>query len=184
MFTIAFTGHRPNKLWGYDEDKIEYDILFKLIKNKIIDIIKENKEKREFLLINGMALGADQLVCAASIVVRSQVKEEMKEENKTVYIEAAVPCLNQEKKWPPETQKYYRALLGQVDKITYVWAGEYNSTCMQKRNEYMVDKADVVIAVWDGTRGGTYNCVEYAQLKHKNIIYINPRDIGPEQGSD
>lgn len=29
---------------------------------------------------------------------------------------------------------------------------------MQKRNEYMVDLADKVVAVWDGSKGGTDNC--------------------------
>jgi len=35
----------------------------------------------------------------------------------------------------------------------------------QKRNEFMVDNATHVLAYWDGTRGGTYNCVKYAEKK-------------------
>lgn len=38
----------------------------------------------------------------------------------------------------------------------------------------MVDLADMVIAVWDGSKGGTGNCVQYAQKKGKEFIRINP----------
>ena len=41
----------------------------------------------------------------------------------------------------------------------------------------MVDNADKVIAVWDGSKGGTYNCVKYAEKQNKEIIVINPNDI-------
>lgn len=45
---------------------------------------------------------------------------------------------------------------------------------MQKRNEYMVDLADRVIAVWDGSKGGTATCVKYAEKVGKEIIRIEP----------
>jgi uncharacterized phage-like protein YoqJ len=46
---------------------------------------------------------------------------------------------------------------------------------MQIRNEWMVDRADQVIAIWDGTSGGTANCVEYATKMNKPILRIDPR---------
>lgn len=48
---------------------------------------------------------------------------------------------------------------------------------MQKRNEYMTDNSDIVIAVWDGSKGGTANCVRYAKKLNKEIIVINPKEI-------
>jgi uncharacterized phage-like protein YoqJ len=47
----------------------------------------------------------------------------------------------------------------------------------QKRNEWMVDNADVVMAYWSGsTSGGTYNCVQYAKKVGKPLanIYFDP----------
>ena len=41
----------------------------------------------------------------------------------------------------------------------------------------MVDNSDIIIAVWDGTKGGTYNCVQYAKKKNKEIIQINPKEF-------
>ena len=48
---------------------------------------------------------------------------------------------------------------------------------MQKRNVYMVDHSDYVVAVWDGTRSGTGNTVEYAKTKGKGIIRIDPSTL-------
>jgi uncharacterized phage-like protein YoqJ len=45
-----------------------------------------------------------------------------------------------------------------------------------KRNEYMVDHADDVLAVWDGSRsGGTAACVRYAQRSQKVIHRVDPK---------
>jgi uncharacterized phage-like protein YoqJ len=49
---------------------------------------------------------------------------------------------------------------------------------MQVRNEYMVDHADVVIAIWNGNQhGGTFNAVSYARQKHKPVIRIDPNTL-------
>ena len=44
----------------------------------------------------------------------------------------------------------------------------------QKRNEFMIDNADYVIAVWDGSVGGTHNAVKYAERTGKRVWRINP----------
>jgi uncharacterized phage-like protein YoqJ len=44
----------------------------------------------------------------------------------------------------------------------------------QKRNEFMVDNADTVLAIWDGSSGGTANCVQYAIKKDKRVLHYNP----------
>jgi uncharacterized phage-like protein YoqJ len=49
---------------------------------------------------------------------------------------------------------------------------------MQDRNIWMVDHCDALIAVWDGTSGGTANCVRYAQKVGKPIVFIDPYDLG------
>ena len=177
MATICFTGHRPNKLWGYDEDKREYDLLFKVLLNKIEEAIQEYPMDKEFTLISGMAIGVDQLACAASFIIRSR----MAKEGKKVTVEAAIPCRGQECKWPRKIQEKYFAMLEEVDKETYVHDGPYTFSCMNERNEYMVDHADTVIAIWDGSSGGTGNCVRYAQSQHKRIIIVDPRDIAPTE---
>lgn len=68
----------------------------------------------------------------------------------------------------------YKDILSKADTVKLVSDEEYKPWLMQKRNEYMVDLADVVIAVWDGSNSGTGNCVKYAQKCGKEIIQIAP----------
>lgn len=45
---------------------------------------------------------------------------------------------------------------------------------MLKRNRYMVDKSDIVIAVFYGIeKGGTWHTINYAQKNKKLIEFIN-----------
>lgn len=152
----AFTGHRPNKLpGGYDIRSPKYDP----IKNEIRRVLKElNPEKA----ISGMALGIDQI--AAGICVEVGIP----------FI-AAVPFEGQENAWPLSSQGDYRFLLLMAKEKVIVCEGGYAAWKMQKRNEWMVDNCDVLIACWDGTSGGTGNCVRYAEQVEKKIIRIDPR---------
>jgi uncharacterized phage-like protein YoqJ len=43
---------------------------------------------------------------------------------------------------------------------------------MQVRNEWMVNHANILLALWDGSTGGTYNCIQYA-MKKNHIEIIN-----------
>ena len=46
-----------------------------------------------------------------------------------------------------------------------------------KRNDEMVSRADVVIALWDGrTTGGTYYTVQEARRQHKPVTVLKPEE--------
>ena len=66
--------------------------------------------------------------------------------------------------------------LQSVDKETMLQR-EYTPDCMDKRNRYMVDHADYILAVWNGCPSGTGNTVRYAHKKGKSIIVINPASL-------
>jgi len=58
--------------------------------------------------------------------------------------------------------------------IFSVLQSHYSSDCMDKRNRYMVDHADFIIAVWDGRPSGTGKTVTYARGRNgKSIIVID-----------
>jgi uncharacterized phage-like protein YoqJ len=40
----------------------------------------------------------------------------------------------------------------------------------QHRNEFMVDASDLMVAFFDGSPGGTANCVRYAKAKGRQVI--------------
>lgn len=162
MTKIAITGHRPNKLWGYSLNHYKY----KLLSDRIIEVFNENDGTHA---ISGVALGVDTVYALAIL--------DLKKYREDVTLECAVPCLNHSSKWFGESIKMYNDILEMSDKVTLVSNIEYNHSVMQKRNEYMVDECDVLIAVWDGTSGGSANCVRYAERMGKRIIIINPDSI-------
>ena len=99
---------------------------------------------------------------------------ELKKERYDIKLHCAIPCKNHSCKWIKKSVDLYNEILSKADVVKPVSEEEYKPWLMQKRNEYMVDLADKVIAVWDGSKGGTGNCVRYAEKCGKEIIRIMP----------
>jgi uncharacterized phage-like protein YoqJ len=152
---IAFTGHRPNKLGGYKLPNPTYIHICQQIEKHLIELKPEK-------IISGMALGIDQW--AANIAVKLNIP-----------FVAAIPFEGQEKAWPASSQKTYFNLLKKAAEKVIVCEGGYAAYKMQIRNQWMCDKCDILIGVWDGSPGGTGNCIDYAKSINREIIYINPK---------
>jgi hypothetical protein len=46
---------------------------------------------------------------------------------------------------------------------------------LQRRNEWMVNNGEVGIGVYiSGNRGGTHNCLQYANKQNKPVLVLNP----------
>jgi uncharacterized phage-like protein YoqJ len=88
---------------------------------------------------------------------------------------AAVPVIGQEHMWPPDAQTAYTQLLAKAVGVIVVSAGPYAPWKMQRRNTWMVDQCDCLLAVWDGSDGGTANCVRYAERIGRPLVRINPK---------
>lgn len=173
----CFTGHRPNKLpGGYDYTSEKNLILANEIENQIIELY--NIGVRHFIC--GGALGVDQI--AFNVLTKLRDKE-----NFNITIEIAIPFDGFESQWPFESKALFYKQLVFADKITAVDTnshykttapvGKYHPEKMEKRNHYMVDHSQYIIAVFDGSKSGTYNCINYARLKNRTIKIINPRTI-------
>jgi uncharacterized phage-like protein YoqJ len=153
---IAITGHRPNKL-GNDYDLISGLIM--RIRNRLHEIVNEQKPT---FMISGMALGIDTLWAELAIEL-------------DIPLIAAVPFEGQEVVWPNKSKARYRTIIESAHKVINVSNQiGYKPEYMQLRNKWMVDNCDILIAVWDGSSGGTCNCIQYAKDK-KKIIYIDPK---------
>lgn len=162
--TVCFTGHRPQKLNGFNPlDNID---MLKELKNIIIDHI-ENKGVDTF--ISGMALGVD--MWSARIVLG------LKDKYPHIKLVCAIPCENQWSKWKYESTQEWNNIVTKADKVHYVSTETFTAWCMQDRNKWMVDHSDYVIAVWDGSKGGTENCVKYAIKQEKEILQLNPKTL-------
>ena len=93
-----------------------------------------------------------------------------------------IPCAEQEAMWPREAKNRYYQMLEVASEIVEVGTKPYTEDkfCMQRRNMEMVDCADIVIAVWDGSDGGTKNAVDYAEESGVKTIFIDPNDFEAE----
>jgi uncharacterized phage-like protein YoqJ len=126
---------------------------------KTLDEIRPN------IAYSGMALGADQDF--AEIVLEMGIP-----------MVAVLAFKGQENKWPEEAQFHYWRLVHQAKHVITVCEPGYAAWKLQRRNERLVDETDggTVIAVWDGSTGGTANCVQYAAACQNRIIRLNPKD--------
>lgn len=176
LYKVAFTGHRPNKIGGYDAASPLRIKVRAAIKDALQRAIAKFSDK-EIVVISGGALGVD--TDAASVAKELGLR-----------FMVAAPCRNQDSKWPSESKKRYSNMCRAADPalaktlamngetveggVVYIHDGLYNGRCMQDRNVWMVDHADAVVAIWDGSSGGTANCVGYARNQRKPMVHIDP----------
>lgn len=163
--TACVTGHRPDRLGGFNGWRAEK--CQKENRDKLIQVVYQATTAGYDTFITGMALGIDQLFAEAVLYVKENVNHDIK-------LIAAIPFPSQHKKWPLHAQRKYLDLLAKVDEVIYCNEDPYSAWKMQKRNEWMVDKSLTVIGVWNGGKGGTYNCIEYARKTNKPTLLINP----------
>src|SRR3546814_455543 len=152
IMIIAATGHRPQRLGVYDKDT-----MMRLRRGAAHYIGKKQPTKG----VSGMALGWDTAWALALI-------------DQGIPLIAAVPFEGQESRWPKEDQERHRFIVRQAAAVVVVCPGGYAAWKLQKRNEWMVDHADEMVALWDGSRSGTGNCVAYANASGKPVVNLWP----------
>lgn len=165
----AFTGHRPAKYPFMADKKAEKYISLKTVLKK--EIIKKISGGTGTFL-TGMALGTDML--AAETVL------ELKEEYPSLKLTAVVPCEDQCRWWKEKDVSEYERILSLCDE-KIVLSSRYTPYCMHVRNKYLVDHADSMIAVWDGSPGGTGGTVALARKKGVPVTLIDPVTLGVEE---
>lgn len=153
---VAATGHRPNKIGGFEFSNPKRVWIRDRIRDQLVSL-KPNT------CISGMALGIDQDFAFISIEMG-------------IPFIAAIPFEGQESKWPLPSQRFFNELLALASRIEIVSPGGYAAWKMQVRNEFLVDECNVLLAIWDGSKGGTYNCIQYATKVNREIRRINPND--------
>lgn len=145
---LCGTGHRPPKLGGYGPD----------VYSRLVDLadrwLDHGTDVTE--VISGGALGWDQALAEAAL------------RNKLPLV-MALPFPGFEDRWPAASKTHLHSLMHRASKVVFVCDPGYAGRKMQERNEWMVDRADVVLALWDGSTGGTGNCVRYANKVGKPV---------------
>jgi len=162
----AFSGPHPQSLPFIcsDEDP-SYDNLMQRLIKSVVELCAHGV--REYYC--GMALGID-LLCGEIVV-------SLKDSYPDIKLHAIIPFRGQENGWNDEDKERYTNLLKQCDS-ELCQHEEHKNEYYLERNCYMVDNADILLAVCDPNnipmRSGTGATVRYAKSKNKHIIFVPP----------
>ncbi len=163
--TCCFSGHRPKSLpWGFDEQDERCVKMKGKLKEEIIKAIKSGYDT----FLCGMALGFDMIV--AEMIL------ELKENDSFKHIKliGALPCKNQERLWKEGEKFRYHNLLAKLDGTRCIYDNYVGAKCMLERNKFMVNNSSLLIALFNGTSGGTEKTIRYAQKQGIDIVLIVP----------
>ncbi len=148
----CFTGHRIIAKQFRETLPIRLELqIRRLIEEGIVDFI------------SGGALGFDTL--AAETVLR------LREEFPQIRLILALPCRDQDKAWSTADQLRYQSICQKADH-SYYTADRYSSTCMMRRNRFMVDNSSSCIFYLTNQRSGTYKTVSYAMEQNRKLYNI------------
>lgn len=166
MFSCSFTGHRPEKMIGRNANPGAEE--------KIKDALRENivtlAERGVRSFYTGMARGTD--MWAAEIVLK------LREKYSDIRLTAVVPFTEQADEWPETEKNKYHEILESCSETVVI--GEYGQKdVFKKRNQYLVDHSDYVIAVYNPRliRSGTGQTVRMAEKAKREIIQIDPKGV-------
>lgn len=167
MDACAITGHRPTRFkFGYKENMTGCKRLKKRLRDQFVLLYQQGV--RRFWV--GGALGVD--MWAGEILLRLKERPGFEE----IELNIALPGEGHDIDWDERSKRRMDFLVRHCSRLAVV-GSELSSEDYRTRNEYMVDHADVLVAVYDNDRAirsGTGMTVNYAKKRKRPIILIHP----------
>lgn len=182
---VCFTGHRPDRLGGRNETSPR----IVAIKSELTRVVRELHAEGFRRFISGMAEGVDTWAAEAVISLREDLQD--------IRLIGAVPHITQVDRWDLDSRDRWESILRAADQVWVTMGGEKRRDAedviaeerrrirerdldknvyplYMQRNRWMVDRAAVVVAVWDGSASGTGSCVQYARERNRKVIRVDP----------
>ncbi len=150
VFTVAFAGHRYIERFSFVEAQLE----------KIIANLISSKSYIDFLV--GRDGDFDQIVSSAVLRMKRRIFHANSSLIWVMPYETA-----QYRDHLDDFEEYYDEI-----ELCPVSENAYFKGAIQKRNRYMVDRADLLICYVERKSGGAYQTLKYAQKAGKQIINI------------
>lgn len=147
-YDLAFTGHRPDKLGGYNPET--RDRLHNFAVWWLTEFVARNPQLEPHLIV-GMAQGWDMAVARAGDLLG-------------IPFSAYLPGSPDEQcgRWPAPARLTYKRLLDRAADVYQTLAPGSYLVRLQRRNKIMVDNCQTLVTLWNGSSGGTQHCRDYA----------------------
>ena len=152
--SCCFTGHRPAKLHGTEAS------IRKQLHKEIYKAIEEGYDT----FISGMAAGVD--VWAALEVIG------FKEQGKSIKLVCAVPFKNFGASGKGEEFKLLQEKILATADFVHVVSSHYSARSYILRDDWMVDHSSMIIAVFNGSEGGTAYTLKKAEKQRLKTVII------------
>ena len=148
--SCAITGHR--------------EIEGKIFPKKVEQALEEIIQMGVTTFYNGLAMGWDLLTAERIIKLKKKYPQ--------VRLIGCVPFYGQERYFPDKDKVRYAKVLKGCDEVTLLSEQYYNG-CLLRRNDYMIERADFLIAYLKEDEGGTaYTVRKFRAKKGENIYFI------------
>lgn len=155
---VTASGHRPENFHSDRNFAYSSQCLYRIVDLAIASL----RVLEPTLVFDGLAEGWDTAIALACVQL-------------SIPFVAAIPFEGQELKWSKWSQELYCELRSKAIEEVIVCPGDAAKWKYQKRNVYMVDEGLKraqqlqqpfnVLTCWDGSKGGTHNCLAYAEGK-------------------
>lgn len=149
--TVCFSGHRPEKLPNSGDSSSQ---IIRILKSFLYKAVLDSIDEGYNCFITGLARGVD--LWAGEIIM------ELKAQGKNIKLVAAVPYKGHGNGFHNDEKFTLGNILLKADQVVYV-SEKYSKGCMQRRNEYMVNRSGKLIAVVSDYKSGTGATIRYAQ---------------------
>lgn len=164
--TCAVTGYRPSRFrFKYNENNTDCKRLKRRMEEQFSLLYQQGV--RHFIV--GGALGVD--MWAGEILLTMKEKQKFSK----IRITMALPFEGHDVDWDQESKTRNIRIRNSAEVL--IIGKEPETPSYTKRNHFMVDHANVILAVYDNNRkmrSGTAMTVHYAERKKKPVILIHP----------
>ena len=149
--TVAFTGHRSYR--GESVQQLDH-------------AVSSLADRGATTFLCGMAVGFDMAAAESVMRMRTLLAD------REIRLVAVVPFRGQEARFPSSQRMRYRRILAAADH-TVVLAEHYSPECYSRRNDFLTDNAQTLVAWYDGSHeGGTHYTVARARRLARTIINL------------
>jgi uncharacterized phage-like protein YoqJ len=147
--SLAVTGHQPFLLGGYGHD------VSRRLRRVAFDWLQANTPRE---VMSGLAAGWDTAVADAAVSLG-------------IPLIAALAYRGQADLWPEEARNEHARLVAAAGEI-YLYAEAKEHGCFTRRDRWVLERGDMVLALWSGVDGGTARAIATANKLEKPVVNV------------